>query len=118
MRMLGLTRLKPASTVEDRKAFAKEFNDSLDALGIKPGDEFIIARADVTEERPPRVGCCCYCGVKIDATRDYCWEAGWAKQRARGSTAGVMKVATERWACIPCMDRMKHGVSPQQTKLA
>lgn len=120
MKVLALNRLRPASTVEDRKDFAECFNATLNTLGVKPGEEFLIASASVLEERAPRAGKCRWCNEPVDPERAWRRESGYVKPRAIGGTnaLALREQHLEDVACDRCVDRMKRGVSPGQESLA
>lgn len=120
MKLIGLTRLRPASTVEDRKDFGATFNASLDAISVGPGQDFIVAHPDVLAERPPRAGECRFCHGPINPEVDYRRESGWAKKRSAGGTnaLALREAHNEDWAHARCVERMKRGIAPGQEALA
>lgn len=115
----ALKRLHPASTVEDRKAFAEQFNLSLDVIGVDPGDEFLLAHPDVVDKRVPKAGTCSFCGEAVNPNRDYRRVTGWEKRRSEGGTNALRlrEPHEDEWACASCVDRGASGVAPTQAAM-
>lgn len=117
--LTSLTRLMPASTVEDRKAFAGAFNLALDVVGVDPGAEFLLAHPNVVDQRVPKAGTCTFCGKAVDPNRDYRRVTGWEKRRAEGGTNALRcrEPHEDEWACVSCIDRQASGVAPTQAAM-
>lgn len=117
MRSLAINRIAPGATPEDRRDFAAVFNATLDQLGIKPGEEFIISTVDGTP--PPKHGHCRWCGDPIDPAKAWKRESGYVKPRAMGGTnaLAIREEHPDDLACDRCVSRMKRGVAPTQEAL-
>jgi hypothetical protein len=61
---------------------------------------------------------CHFCGLAVSAN-GYREITGWEKVRGQGGANAVtLRDETGRVACTVCIDRLKHGVSPDQGTFA
>lgn len=118
MKVLGLTRLRPASNIEDRKDFASCFNATLDALGVRPGEDFLIAHSTALDERPARAGRCSLCGEPVDSETALRRVQGWEKKAGSARKGGSDIILRERVehevAHEACVANLRRGITPAQ----
>ena len=67
---------------------------------------------------------CVYCGTFVDtnANGTYRRAVGWLPiKRFSGNKTGTnsltLPIRLDHWACAECVDRLKHGISPDQQSL-
>lgn len=63
---------------------------------------------------------CIYCGTFIDtnAVGVYQLATGWVENRRKGGANTIaLAVRHTRFACHECIDRLRHGISPDQQSL-
>jgi len=63
---------------------------------------------------------CVYCGTFIDTNANgvFVLSTGWCEIRRRGgSNAIALPIRHPRFACHECIDRQRHGISPDQGSL-
>lgn len=63
---------------------------------------------------------CVYCGLIIDCNANGTFQlsTGWCEIRRRGgSNAIALPIRHPRFACHECIDRLRHGISPDQQSL-
>lgn len=114
---LSLNRLRRGASAEDRRDFAECFNATLEQLGIKPGEAFVIATAE--QDSAPRAGHCRFCRRKIDPDRAWKRESGYTKPRSQGGT-NALAIKREHFddlACDRCIANLKRGIAPTQESL-
>jgi hypothetical protein len=118
---LSLFRLKPGSSMEDRRDFAETFNACLDQLKIKPGDAFEIHSVE-GGEHAPMPGHCSFCKEPVDVHDQYrTWkrDSGYTVKRYDGGTnrIAIKREHFDDLACDRCIRRLKRGISPTQETL-
>jgi hypothetical protein len=118
MRLAAVKRFEQGASPEQRMRFAQELIERLDALGVQPGEEFIVANQDVTDDLP-KPGRCQFCGERINVNTDYRKVEGYAKPRNEGGTnaLALRKVFPDHWAHASCVEKAKRGIAPGQASL-
>lgn len=63
---------------------------------------------------------CVYCSITIDTAADHVFQlaTGWVENRKKGgSHATQLMDKKPQWACKPCIDLLRKGISPDQGTL-
>lgn len=64
---------------------------------------------------------CVYCGnaIESEARLTYRQMTGWAQNRdAGGVNALALREPLDRYACTPCIDKLKRGIPAEQMQVA